>query len=359
VKRRTIPCVGFLALALAVAVTAAWVAPAAAVGKPLTVAEFSARIDRASAAVSAAGSRVASGTVAADLADTVDALLPLDMEVVEGTATIAVADDTMVRELTSRLRDATSPGARRAVLRDLASHLASMRAAVGVAGSNPADPAALREILAGRPVTTGSGSDWLGKQIEKVLQWIADRLSALNPPGTGAHPFAPSRLVTGAIIAVPVLLVVWVLLRARRRRRGSTSEPGAVAGLASHGPVVDAAADLPADPLAFAELLASDGRYRDAVRALYGGAARHLADEGVVIRMRTRTNQEMLRDVEVGSPALAPAFGRLTSDFEAAWYGHADPGGNGFSRARVSYESVVDAPDAMAPHGEAEDGVDA
>jgi hypothetical protein len=74
---------------------------------------------------------------------------------------------------------------------------------------------------------------------------------------------------------------------------------------------------------------------------LYGGAARHLVEAGVVTRMRTRTNREMLRDVTAASPTGAPAFGRLTSDFESAWYGHADPGGAGFFRARESYETLV------------------
>jgi hypothetical protein len=64
--------------------------------------------------------------------------------------------------------------------------------------------------------------------------------------------------------------------------------------------------------------------------------------------MRTRTNREMLRDVTRAAPPLAAPFERLTGDFERAWYGHADPGSDGFERARSSYEHVVEGAPATA-----------
>jgi hypothetical protein len=284
---------------------------------------------------------VASATVAGELADRVDALLPEGLDVAEGTATVAVTDDATVRVLTSRLRGAVAGGARRDVTTQLAAHLASMREAIGGAGTSPSDPVALRELLAARPATTGSGGNWLDQQIQKVLQWAADWLAKLEPSVTGASPFLPSRLIPVVVIAVPVLLVAWVLVRARRRRRRANGESSVAGSPTSAAPVVAAAAGLPDDPLAYAELLASEGRHRDALRVLYGGAARHLVETGVVTRMRTRTDLEMLRDVRDAAPSLAPAFGRLTASFESAWYGHTDPGGHGFYRARESYESVV------------------
>jgi hypothetical protein len=327
VRRRPTRLATFAVLVFAL--TLAWGVPALASAAPVTVAALASRVASASAAVSSLRSRVASATVAGELADRVDASLPEGLEVAEGTTTMPVGDVPAVHTLTSRLREATAASVRREVATQLAAHLASMRRAIGGTGTVPSDPAALRELLAARPVTTDTGGNWLDQQIQKVLQWVADWLATLRIPGTTSSPFSPSRLIPVVVIAVPVLLVAWVLLRARRRRRGKGES------------AVAAAADLPDDPLAYAELLASEGRHRDALRVLYGGAARHLVETGVVTRMRTRTDLEMLRDVRAAAPALAPAFGRLTVDFESAWYGHADPGGHGFYRARESYESVV------------------
>jgi hypothetical protein len=65
--------------------------------------------------------------------------------------------------------------------------------------------------------------------------------------------------------------------------------------------------------------------------------------------MRTRTNREMLRDVTASAPELAAPFEDLTTDFERAWYGHAEPGPVGFDRARGAYEQVVCGAVAPAP----------
>jgi hypothetical protein len=318
-------------------------APALASAAPVDSSAFASRVESASAAVAAARSDVASGTVAQSLADAVDALLPVDLAVTEQTSTILVADDAIVHGLTGGLRNAASASQRRVALDDLAAHLESMRQVLRAGGEEPSDPSALRQLLATRPVTTDSGGNWLNQQIAKLLQAISDWLGRLNPPGTSGSPFAPARLIAYLVVGAPVLLVAWVLVRAMRRRRRRAALPAA-APSDIHAPVVSAAADLPADPLSYAETLASQGRHRDAVRALYGGAARHLADVGAVTRMRTRTNLEMVRDVRASAPALAPAFSRLTADFETAWYGHADPGGAGFHRARESFEAILDAP---------------
>jgi hypothetical protein len=119
------------------------------------------------------------------------------------------------------------------------------------------------------------------------------------------------------------------------------------------------AADLPDDPLEFAERLAAEGRRRDALRALYGGAARRLVETGAVRRMRTRTNAELLRDVRVVAPHVASALSALTERFEAAWYGHGDPGETGFLAAKHSYAEVMEAagrPSADGPEAGAADG---
>jgi hypothetical protein len=171
-----------------------------------------------------------------------------------------------------------------------------------------------------------------------------------------------SRLLQYVVVLVPVVIATWILVRTvRRRKRLSAAEPETPDG-ATGQPVVAAAADLPDDPLEYARLLERQGQHREAVRVLYGGAARHLVESGLVARMRTRTNHEMLRDVARSAPSLAPSFEHLTDDFERAWYGHADPGAAGFVSAIGVYEQLVaDAPRASEPvvEGAAQMGGDA
>jgi hypothetical protein len=319
-------------------------APGIASASTITLGEFASRVESASVAVHVAASDSTSATLGAAIADSIDALLPVDLRVAEGTSTIVVADDSEVHRLTSDLRAAADTGQRTSAARALESHLASMERAAASGADDLADPTALAALLAARPIAASSGDTWLNQQIAKVLKAITDWLGSLDLFSVKAAPFSAGRIISYLVILVPVLLVMWVVLRTRRRRGAAGPRLGAAGPGSAMAPAVMAAADLPADPLTYAEALAAAGQTRDAVRALYGGAARHLVEAGVVHRMRTRTNHEMLRDVAAASPELAPAFGRLTADFEAAWYGHADPGGAGFHRARESYHAVVARP---------------
>jgi hypothetical protein len=341
---------GVLAATLA-ALAWALAGPGPARAATITAGEFASRLESATGAVRVAASDATSVTLAADAADRVDLLLPVDLRVAEGTATVVVADDSEVHRLTADLRAAADTGQRASAATDLESHLASMERAAASGAEDRSGPAALAALLAARPITTSSGDTWINQQIAKVLKVIADWLGSLDLFNSRAAPFSAGRILSYLVIVVPVLLVMWVVLRARRRRGATGPRQGAASPTSAAPPAVVAAADLPADPLTYAEALAAAGQTRDAVRALYGGAARHLVEAGVVHRMRTRTNHEMLRDVAAASPELAGAFGRLTADFEAAWYGHADPGAPGFHRARESYAWVVaqPGPSATAP----------
>jgi hypothetical protein len=335
-----------VALALTCAALAAAVsgAPAVARAATLTVSEFATRLEQAQALVSGEKGALETTAAAVALADRIDGLLPVSVGVREGTRTIEV-DLSGVTASVRGMRQAGTTAERRTAAEDLDTRLVALRSAVGsesaTAAADPTDPAALAELVAAQPRTTNTLQDWLNAQIEKFLNWLGGLLSRLGPsgpaPATGAN-----RATMLLVLAVPVLLALIVLTRAllaRRRRAaaGRAPEQSVTAG----GPAVAAAADLPVDALGHARRLAAAGAHRDAVRALYGGAARHLVEAGAVTRMRTRTSLEMLRDVAAAAPALAGPFESLTGDFERAWYGHADPGGAGFEHARVAYERVV------------------
>lgn len=338
---------GILATAVLAACLAASLAgPPRALAAPVSTSEFASRVERAASALRGSSVETTTGALAA--ADAVDAQLPSDLSVVEGTRTIAVGP-AAVAGLTAALREAAVPDDRRQVADQLAARLASMRDAIGVPAAAPSDPAALRDLLAARPPVRLSGEDWLNDRIATLLEEFTNWLAGLFPEGEGALPQGPSRWVPVLVLLVPVLLALVVLLRAWRTRRRTPKAAAIAASVGTNVPVVAAAADLPADARAYADELAGGGRYRDAVRALYGGAARHLAETGAVRRMRTRTNLEMLREVRGASPEVAPTFAELTRRFEVAWYGHADPGGAGYVDAKVAYERIVSPRDRTAP----------
>jgi len=341
--------------ACALAAATPTVARAAA---PLSVSEFSDRLARAHTLVSAQRSGLETTTAASALADGVDSLLPPVLGVREGTRTIAV-DLGGVSDATGELRVAETTAARRAAAVRLLARIDALSAAVaGTAGTttatvDPSDPAAVHEMVAALPRSSSTADDWLNTQIQKFLEWVAQLLDRMAPGSAGGNA-AAARVTMILVIAIPVLLALIVLMRAlRTRRRRATAGVASAPEAAPGAPAVAAAADLPADALGYAARLAAAGAHRDAVRALYGGAARHLVEGGAVSRLRTRTNREMLRDVAVSAPAAAPAFEALTGEFERAWYGHADPGSVGFEHARAEYVRVVG---SVPETGDAADG---
>jgi hypothetical protein len=315
----------------------------------VTVPQFASRLDSARGLVAAQKAGLETTAVAAALADGVDAVLPATLTVAEGTRTITV-DLSDVVSSTAGIRTASTAALRRAAAGRLSTRLDALRSAVADvpgAATDPSDPAALRDLVAAVPRSSSAGNDWLNAQIQKFLEWLTKLLDSIAPNTAGGNAGA-ARVTMFLVVAIPVLLALIVLVRAlRTRRRRAAAGTDVTMDAVPGSPAVAAAADLPADALGYAQRLAAAGEHRDAVRALYGGAARHLVEAGAVARMRTRTNREMLRDVAASAPALAVSFEALTGDFDRAWYGHADPGADGFEHARGAYVRVV-APEASA-----------
>lgn len=336
------------ALACAAVLGALLSAPAVARAADLTIPELASRFDEAHGLVAAQRAALDTTAAAAALADKVDALLPAGTVVGEGTRTITV-DLSGVTTASRALRSAGTTVARRAAAAELGARILALRWAMGEVRpgpADPADPAALTAVTPALPSRTDTSADWLNEQIVKLADRIAKWLESLAPAG-GAPASSPSRAIMFLVLAVPVVLVLVVLVRALRARRRRATAGALPPGDGRPGmPAVAAAADLPVDALGYAVGLAAAGAHREAVRALYGGAARHLVETGAVTRMRTRTNLEMLRDVTAAAPALAGSFATLTREFERVWYGHAEPGEPGFERARAVYERVVQGSDS-------------
>src|SRR5262249_35038726 len=64
----------------------------------------------------------------------------------------------------------------------------------------------------------------------------------------------------------------------------------------------------------------AEGRWREGLRARYRVLVGQLAAQGVIPDLVGRTTGELLADVRAGAPAVAPAFSRATSQFQAVWY---------------------------------------
>lgn len=308
---------------------------------------YAARVAEADALVRSFLPRSADATRAHDIAVEVEQLLPESEVVTAATGSVRI-DSGVASSLARRLDSATTPAARRDAAELLSAHLASLHAAVPDTGRAPTsdDPAKLRAAIARHRGDVRSDlSQRLGRLIERIGEWLArqmDRVGESRPLSIGAR--IVFWLVVIAIVLVLVVTLWRVVRRLRAELRGTPERPRPAEDGA---PVVAAAEGLPADALAFAEELAAAGRFREAVRALFGGAARRLVERRVVAQTRTRTDAELLAEV-VASPAVHAPLSALTALFERAWYGHADPGESGFAEARGRYGEVVSAADASA-----------
>lgn len=328
------------AAVLALSLACAHAAFAARSGRqPVRVASVEAyreRVESALSAARAAKGRISSPQRSADLAGEIRELLPKAAVVKTGEGQVS-ASDPQLDAILGRLEDADGSEARRE-LESLERHLVSLSDALGDRDTEvPSDPRALAALLEGRgkasePELDNPLSEWLATLAERVFEW----LGGLASSGGGGT----SRFLTYGVMGVLALVLVVSLVMVVRGLRASLVGRGRRRGPRPERvvSVVDAAEGLPADALEYAERLAAEGRFREALRALFGGAARTLAHLGLVAQTRTRTNGELLAEL---APEVASALRPLSDGFEVAWYGHVDPGRPGYARAQSQYAEVL------------------
>ena len=154
-----------------------------------------------------------------------------------------------------------------------------------------------------------------------VLDWIVD----LWPSRSDERPGGS---MTGTFVLVTVLLVVAiVIVVAIRVMRGSTSSIMTLD--VESTPVSSSRKD--DDPLsresaewqAYAAQLASEGRYREAIRAWYHAVLVALYRGGLVHYRQGRTNWEYLSALPPSLPWRS-RFAVLTREFDREWYGRHD-----------------------------------
>ncbi len=338
--RRALSAALVAGLALLVVALALGGAPAraAAADGPASYSDYRGRIATAITILDDAMPRITDQDVAQRAAADITVLLPPTERVDTGSG-LVVVDNSTLRTYTLQLDVAVKGTTRTDLANEIRAYLASLEAA-NPAGSGTlrSDPAALKALLAegvspARKTLGDYLSEWIARLTDAISKWLVANL------GRQGASFATT---AATVIAVVVLaaLVLFLLLRAMARgRRAVARRDKAAPHLTS--PVVAAAEGLPDDIVGHADSLAGQGLFREAVRALFGGAARELVDRGLLRRTRTRTDAELLDDVAPVAPGVHPPLRDLTSDFEVAWYGHVDPGEDGFRTARGRYGEVI------------------
>lgn len=281
---------------------------------------------------------------AAEIAAAVRTSLPGDEFVDLGGGEIPVQDAQLL-DLAERLDERTSASGIRLAAGEVELRAQALLDAIGTGEPSvvPADQAALDEILGtGANARENPLNDLIMDFLQKVGEWLQELFSGIpSLPGSdmsgfdlsGAWPYIVAVAVAVAA-GLLVRLVMWLAAR-RRMRSGALAED-------EQAPVVAAAEDLPPDILAYADRLAGAGHFREAVRALFGGAARMLVDAGVIARTRTRTNGELLSDVRASAPDIVSNLDALARVYERAWYGRRDPGRAGLDLARTQYVALAE-----------------
>lgn len=303
------------------------------------VGAYADRVRQARDAATAADADGMTRREASDLAARLNSLLPATERVEMGDGLVVGVDNSIMRSLVARLDAAPNTAARADVLEDLVGHLDSLVLAIGEPGAAvPEDPAALAELLdVQRSQDRSSLTRLFGDLVDRLAEWLQGWWGGVGGSRQAGRVFT---VVIVALIALLVVALAAVAVRAYLRARAGLATPVPGGETTGGAPVVAAAEELPLDARGWAGELADQGRYRDAVRALFGGAARMLVELGYVAQARTRTNGELLREVEPVTPGAHGHLAVLCRLFEGAWYGHVDPGPEGYASALELFDAV-------------------
>lgn len=328
------PALRVLAIAVALVAMALLVSPVSA-QEGDSLEDLRSRVVEAHDLVSGATMQVETSSEAASVAQRVAELLP-GAERVEVDGRVVEVDESTALALAAKLEAAGSAQERREAAEALAEHLGSMRSALGVPGEAVReDPVALSELLTGREV---AGGDLIQRIIQRVIEWLNSLFEGVSLEESEGGALVV-KIVLWTLGVALVALVGWLILRAIRARRARDELPEDESDAPQ--PVVAAAEGLPDDPRAYAAVLAEQGLFRDAVRTLFGGAAREVVRRGLVRQTRTLTNRELLSSVRQASPGVHAPLGALAGAFDLAWYGHVDPERAGFDSAVAAYDAVI------------------
>lgn len=338
-------------VALALAMLFA-MAPGVALAEEIPLDVYAADIQEARELVDDAVGESLSDREATDLAILVNSLVPVTVDVETPTGDVS-ANHTIVRSLVAQLDAADTAEERSEVVADLQAHLSSLEAAIGepAAEAVPQDPEALASLLGEQTAQVRTPfQELLARLIDRIARWLEKWWESVGQSEGAGSTFT---MFVIAVVVAALLLLAFVLARFVVRWRAGLQRDtkGPLPPLAEDAVVV-AARDLPADPLAYADERAAAGDMREAIRALFGGAARSLQEAGYIVEARTRTNRELLLEVRPRSEAVFVPLETLSREFERVWYGHQDLAARQYADARERFGEVRAALAAAAAGGD-------
>jgi hypothetical protein len=181
---------------------------------------------------------------------------------------------------------------------------------------------------------------WAGEKIGKLIDWIIDLLPRRDPAEreTTAGMRWIVIAVTVLIAAVIAMLAFEVVRRAKRRTAevAESSEP--LGSRRDEDPLSRGATEWER----YAAQLASEGRYREAIRAWYHAVLVTCWSAGVLHFRKGRTNWEYVAMLE---PSLSwrGELVELTRRFEKEWYGHDQSTPEALDECSESARGILDA----------------
>ena len=176
--------------------------------------------------------------------------------------------------------------------------------------------------------------------LERVLDWIGDRLPQGDPPAVGAPSGGGSSALGQfllylffALVAVAIAWIVYRTIRDRVRRpeveEVEDPEPEIVEErTASEWGGVAARAE-------------AEGRWKDAVLARYRELVAELVERRIVEPVPGRTTGELRVDVAEHAPAVADPFSEATLLFELPWYADVETGPHESARFKDAAQRVL------------------
>jgi hypothetical protein len=164
------------------------------------------------------------------------------------------------------------------------------------------------------------GLDAFFKSLEKFFRWLFRGRSAPNAPNInlrGAGDIVQFILIFLACVLATVgvyFLSRWGVREYQRRKGTLKDSLGGATGL-------DLTEEGITDPLSAAKDLAAQGEYRGAIRLVYIASLHRLANNGLIVLERNRTNWEYQRALRSASRDAYDALLPATRLFDRIWYG--------------------------------------
>jgi len=233
-----------------------------------------------------------------------------------------------------------------------------MEAAIALARGEPlpssrgADPRSLLDAELGDgsyalPPEGVAGDEFRSSLQEAFRAWWEGVVRSLTytpppPPTQQSSPMFPAFsgkwLIAGVALLLALGLAVFLLAQGGRIQ---VARPlGSDGGSGPGSDLPDARQRSPLGWREHADRLADQGFLREAVRAQFLAVLARLDRTREIDYRRERTNGEHLRTF-TGSPARMDRFGAATAQFEEAWYGGADVGGEDYSQMSASCDALV------------------